>query len=720
MGKWFKHRSVREKLLLVMAGSAFAAILLGFLILTFQDRGRSRSDLLAQTEHIADILASHASPALMFDDAAAAHAALEALALRPTIARASLYRRMDGPLATWSRDGVEATPLDAPARGERSAFEAGTLVLARPIVVDAKPVGTLVLEADGAGAGTQGWWTSSVLLFLVLFGAVGLVVTHQVQRGIARPVVRLASAVRAASERRDYAMHVPVESDDEIGRLTAAMNDLFEEMRDRDAALNSTHSELRQRVDELRREAEERHTVQHALRRSEDTLRRLAFFDPLTDLPNRSLFRDRLESALAQAQRSGVNVAVLFIDVDRFKLVNDSLGHTVGDTLLQEIAKRIHATIRKSDTLARLGGDEFVVLVPSLVEGEDAGKVAEKILNAVRIPFVFDGQEWYVTVSIGVSVCPLDGTDAETLIKNADAAMYRAKECGRDDYEMYSEDLHHRAVERVRMENELRAALTHGEFFLAYQPVWDFSKGAITGAEALLRWRHPERGVVAPLDFISVAEETGLIVAIGAWALREACAEARSWPRVNGEALRVSVNLSGRQFQHASLLEQIQSVLDETSLEPSLLELEITESAVMIEDAETTETLARLKKLGVRLSIDDFGMGYSSLVRLRQCPLDVLKIDRSFVEGLGRDSRSAALVEAIVALGRGLGIQTIAEGVETEQQRDILRSHGCDGFQGFLFSAPLPSKEFLRLLSPSKTSRARAGNKAPKPSPQPA
>lgn len=703
-----------------MAGAGLSAVLLGSMILTVGDRTRVRGTLLAETELVADILSATAYPALVFDDAAAARAALEGLALRPVIARASLYRRMDEPLASWSRESDEPSTVDAPAGGKAYAWDSGRLVLARPILVDAKPVGTLVLEADRSGPGMGTWWTSSVLLFLVLFTGVGLVLTEQVQRWITRPVKRLASAVRAASERRDYAMRVPVESGDEIGRLTVAMNDLFEEMRDRDAALNSTHSELRQRVDELRQEVEERHNVQHALRRSEDTLRRLAFFDPLTDLPNRSLFRDRLESALTQAQRSGVNVAVLFIDVDRFKLVNDSLGHSVGDNLLKEIAKRIQTTIRKSDTLARLGGDEFVVLVPSLAEGEDAGKIAEKILKAIRIPFLLDGQEWYVTMSIGVSVCPLDGSDSETLLKNADAAMYRAKECGRDDYELYSADLHHRAVERVRIENELRAALTHGEFFLCYQPVWDFSKNAIVGAEALIRWNHPERGAIAPLDFIPIAEETGLIVAIGAWALREACAEARSWPQIGGEALRISVNLSGRQFQHASLVEQIESVLEETGLDPSRLELEITESAVMDEVAETGHALAQLKKLGVRLSLDDFGMGYSSLVRLRQFPLDALKIDRSFVEGLGRDGRSAALVEAIVALGRGLGIRTIAEGVETEQQREILRSHGCDGFQGFLFSPPLTSKEFLRLLAPTKSSRASSKKKVAKPSPQPA
>ena len=439
-------------------------------------------------------------------------------------------------------------------------------------------------------------------------------------------------------------------------------------------------------------------------KRAEEQVKHLAFHDPLTNLPNRLLFSDRLTLAVAQAHRHAQKLAVLFLDLDRFKIINDSLGHSVGDELLRQVAERIQEYVREGDTVARLGGDEFTLLVPGINAEEDAAKIARKICDAIHDPFWIDGRELFVTTSMGVAVYPSDGHDAETLVRNADSAMYRAKEQGRDNYQLYTPAMNAKAVERLSLESRLRQAVANDELELHFQPFFDLKTTKVLGAEALLRWRHPELGLIPPGEFIPIAELSGLIVPIGEWVLRTACAEARKWHEKGFSGLTVSVNLSSRQFQQADLVSQVTSALADTGLEPDKLDLEITESNAMQNAEHSINTLGRLKKQGVRISMDDFGTGYSSLNYLKRFPIDRIKLDQSFVRDLPGDKDDAAIAMAVIAMGRSLELVVIAEGVETEEQLEFLKDRDCDQLQGFLFSRPLPPDDFATFLEDRRAS----------------
>jgi diguanylate cyclase (GGDEF)-like protein/PAS domain S-box-containing protein len=437
-------------------------------------------------------------------------------------------------------------------------------------------------------------------------------------------------------------------------------------------------------------------------KRAEEQVKHLAFHDPLTNLPNRLLFNDRLTLAVAQAHRHNQRLAVLFLDLDRFKVINDSLGHSVGDELLRQVAERIQEYVREGDTVARLGGDEFTLLVPGISAEEDAAKIARKICEAIHDPFWIDGRELFVTTSVGVSVYPSDGHDGETLVRNADSAMYRAKEQGRDNYQLYTPAMNAKAVERLSLESRLRQAVANDELELHFQPFIDLRTAEVLGAEALIRWRHPELGLIPPMDFIPIAELSGLIVPIGEWVLRTACAEARKWHKKGFGRMTVSVNLSSRQFQQTDLLSQVTNALEETGLEADKLDLEITESNAMQNAEHSINTLRGLKNRGVRISMDDFGTGYSSLNYLKRFPIDRIKLDQSFVRDLPSDKDDAAIAMAVIAMGRSLELVVIAEGVETEEQLAFLKGHECDQLQGFLLSRPLTSEAFDRFLDDSR------------------
>ncbi len=415
----------------------------------------------------------------------------------------------------------------------------------------------------------------------------------------------------------------------------------------------------------------------------------LAYHDALTGLPNRPLFMDRLIMALAQASRSNQRVAVFFLDLDRFKDINDSLGHSTGDGLLKAVAERIRRCVREGDTVARFGGDEFTLMIPKIDEVEDAAKIAQKILETLKIPFAINERELFVTTSVGISIYPNDGTDPETLVRNADSAMYRAKDQGRDNYQLYAPAMNARALERLALENMLRKALSHRELVLFYQPVAHMKTKNIVGVEALIRWKHPEMGMVSPAHFISVAESSGLIIPIGDWVLRTACKQAKLWQKKIDSELTVAVNLSARQFQQPNLVEEISEVLEETGLGAKYLELEITESNAMQNAENTIYTLRELKALGVRIAMDDFGTGYSSLNYLKRFPIDTLKLDQSFVRDITTDPSDAAIATAVIAMAHSLNLKVIGEGVEKEEQFAWLLKQNCDYIQGYLFSPPL-------------------------------
>ncbi len=430
----------------------------------------------------------------------------------------------------------------------------------------------------------------------------------------------------------------------------------------------------------------------------EEHIRHLAEHDSLTGLPNRALLQDRLIQTMARAERAGSRLALLYIDLDRFKLVNDTLGHSVGDALLQEVAHRLRATVRVSDTVSRQGGDEFLVLLDEIESADDAARVAQKMLDLLAQPCRVASHELTVTPSIGISLYPDDSTDMITLIKSADIAMYQAKEGGRNAYQFYTGDMNERASERLTLEHDLRRALERGELLLHYQPQIELASGRIVGLEALLRWRHPERGLVLPGRFIAIAEDSGLIVPIGEGVLHEACRQSLAWQAAGLPAMPIAVNLSAVQFRRAGLEGNLRDILAATGLPPHLLELELTESIVMNHAEETVAILARLHELGVRLSIDDFGTGYSSLAYLKRFPIQKIKVDQSFIHDVTRDANDAAIVRGIIGLAHSLGIGVIAEGVETREQFDFLRELGCEQAQGCYCSPPLAPTEIEALL----------------------
>lgn len=432
-------------------------------------------------------------------------------------------------------------------------------------------------------------------------------------------------------------------------------------------------------------------------RQAETRVAYLANYDSITGLPNRHLLRERLDRAIKHEARSHRHLALMFLDLDNFKSINDTLGHDVGDRVLQVIANRLLACLRDCDTVARIGGDEFTVLVEDMTTTESIATLAQHIIDSLSLPFPLDGHELFCTVSVGIAIYPDDSENLDGLMKNADSAMYRAKEQGRNTYRFFTEDMHRRAYQRLLLENRLRGALKRGEFQLYYQPQIDVASGATVGIEALLRWNDEERGLVSPIEFIGVLEDTGMIVEVGHWVLEEACVFNRSLREMGLPPIRVAVNISPRQFRQKGLVESVRQTLSNTGLDAEYLDLEITEG-VLADAVDAPDVLERLSGMGVQLSIDDFGTGYSSLSYLKRFPIDTLKIDRSFVRDIMTDSDDAAITTAIIALSRSLRLKVIAEGVETNEQLVSLRHHGCDEIQGFLFARPMPGDALVEWL----------------------
>lgn len=434
----------------------------------------------------------------------------------------------------------------------------------------------------------------------------------------------------------------------------------------------------------------------------QEQLEHRATHDPLTGLPNRVLLKDRIEQAIAHGRRHGSEVAVMLVDLDRFKNVNDSMGHQVGDVLLQEVAHRLEECLRGTDTVARfdggtvarLGGDEFALVLSEMADDERLSTVIQRVLAEISRPHEIQGREFVATCSIGISLYPGDGDDVDTLLRNADAALYQAKDGGRNSYQFYTAELNAKAFERLSVETDLRRAVSRREFSLHYQPQIDVNTGKLIGAEALLRWRHPKLGTVFPARFVSIAEDSGLIVPIGEWVIEEACRQNKAWQDAGHPPIPVAVNISAVQFRRENFVETVTRILAETGLSPQCLELEITESVVMHDAQRVVEQLVRLKEVGVQLAIDDFGTGYSSLSYLKRFPVDKLKIDMSFVREIPADSDAAAIAAVIIGIGRTLGLQVIAEGVETIEQLPALKAQGCNQAQGYYFSRPLPPEQF--------------------------
>ena len=456
-------------------------------------------------------------------------------------------------------------------------------------------------------------------------------------------------------------------------------------------------------------------------KRTEEKIIYLAYHDSLTGLPNRSFFKQSLTNELNHAERHGNMVGLLFLDLDHFKHINDSFGHGAGDQILCDVAKRITKCVRTSDNTSRIdghlsspkvtrfGGDEFAVLLTDISRIEDAARVAQRLIDLLSEPFIIEAQEVFIGASIGITVYPMGGSDADTLLKNADVAMYHAKESGRNNYQFFTKSMNRMAFERLTLETRLHKALENDEFRLYYQPQLDLKTGKIVGVEALIRWQQPEMGLVSPLEFIPLAEETGLIVPIGDWVIRTACAQNSAWQRANYPPVRMAVNVSGRQLKQKELIAVVYGALKDTGLDPGWFELELTENSIMQTLEASLAMLNRLKAIGIRLSIDDFGIGYSSFNHLKRFPVDTLKIDRSFVKDIPDNSDTKAIIKAMIAMAKGLNMRVIAEGVQAEGQLRFLREQGCDWMQGYLFSRPVPGDEITTFLAEGRNLYGQSG-----------
>lgn len=585
----------------------------------------------------------------------------------------------EGALLADGADDIDRLfePIDDPMSAEARATGHGRTLIddegvhaVQPVYLDYERLGTAriglsldKMRADIATARNQN------LLLGLAFLVFSLLLSLPLIRRITSPLALLTASTEAASQGR-FEQQIEIRTNDEIGTLAAAFNRMLRQLRE--------------------------HT---------ERIRNLAFFDSVTDLPNRIHSKELLGHAIASARRHQHLGAVLFLDLDRFKLINDTFGHEAGDLLLREFARRLSTCLRADDViarpgagasgpaLARLGGDEFTIMLGEIHGPADAARVARRILKELEQPFDLDGQTVVIGTSIGIAMFPDDGDEPDMLLKNADVAMYHAKEQGRNNYQFYSRGLGARTVARLNMERDLREALERAEFELRYQPQLDLSSRAVVGLEALVRWHHPRLGAVFPTTFISLAEETRLIIAVGMWVLRQACRQARAWSEAGLGPLRVAVNLSMVQVLEDNFVEQVTQVLTESGLPPDRLELEITETMVMTDADAVIAKLTEIKRMGVTLAIDDFGTGHSSLSYLKRFPLDRLKIDKSFIHDIAYDAGDEAIVAAIIAMARSLNFEVVAEGIETARQEDFLRRQGCDLAQGFLFSPPLAAAD---------------------------
>ena len=675
MKQFFHKLSLRGKLTFIITLTSCLILSLTFLAIIALERISLRNDLLQDTQILSHEISKNCAAAIILNDSQAATLALDSLAAIPHVIGARLFDIKQRVFAEFYQnlarnpesDELKSTTI----LRQGHIFSSTHLDVFEPVIHNGERLGQLMLRVDLAKVNDDllryVWIGAAVFL---TYSLLAFLLASSLQRLISEPIRSLALSMRKVSEEKNYSYRVQKNSDDALGSLFDSFNDMLTEIEIRDQELLNSKSHLDY----------------------------LAHHDPLTNVANRLLFHDRLEHSLARAKRMKSRLALLFIDLDRFKNINDSLGHDVGDKVLCAITERLNGLVREADTLARVGGDEFVIILEQLRKNDDVARYVEKLQREMSQLIEISNHKIHVTASVGVSIYPDNGEDIDSLMQTADIAMYQAKGRGNNLYQFYSVDMSSNARESLLLENQLRNALKNKELILYYQPQYELKNGKLIGFEALIRWNHPELGIVSPLDFISLAEESGLIVPIGEWILHTACKQMKKIQEQWQLPLNIAVNISPRQFLHPSLVQTVAEVLYRTKLKPHFLELEITESMVMGNIDQSIGKMNEFKEMGVQLAIDDFGTGYSSLEYLKKFPISKLKVDQSFVRELGIDSNDTAIVNSVIALGKSMSLEIIAEGIETVEQLDLLKKEGCDQGQGYLFSKPLPVAALSALL----------------------
>lgn len=687
------QNSIRNQLLAIILSICTISLTLGVLVITLNYYDNNKSSMINDSTTLARLLADNAKEAAKTEDQVAARAVLRNAIMDPD-SSVAIFNAIGEKLAMRDNNGSNYISEVEFEMTSKSVWSSGYLYVWQVIKTRDEVNGVVYLKIP-TGKFDQKIRTfafSSLLILLALFALVYVVATRM-QRGISSRLVELDNLSRQVSRSGNYSIRVPRYGNDEIGSLARSFNQMLETIELSQADKNEANEAL--------------HLNRRRLERAVKDLQYLANYDSLTQLPNRALCMDRIKYALKSASRSQSMVAILFLDLDHFKDVNDSLGHAIGDQLLKNTSQRLSENIRSEDTLARLGGDEFVIILNNIKDSENVIDVVEKIVCSFEQPFRLSSYEVNTTVSIGVCLYPHDGGDVDSLMKAADAAMYKAKEVGRNTYEFYQSELNQLANRRHQLANALRKAIINDELHCVFQPQLNLTSNKVIGAEVLLRWNNPLLGNISPAEFIPIAESTGLIKEVSDWVLENTCRVLSNCQKQAVE-IRLAVNLSAMQFKQADLASQVAAVLKKYKIKPKFLELEITESMLMRDVKTAINVLEKLKEMNIRIAIDDFGTGYSSLSYIRRFPLDALKIDQSFVDQLVVDQDDTAITMAIISMAKSLRLEVIAEGVETPQQLAFLRENGCDDIQGYYFSKPLTEADFIKFLTEHTEATAEA------------
>ena len=678
---WVHAQPVATRLKLAnLLTSGCAIFLAGILLLAIQIY-LAGAALLEQTQTAAAMSSENLSAAIVFNDRKSATDILASLKAFSDISQATAVDANDLVVAQYVRAQPQATAiaLDADRKSRRNfyRFTASKLMLGQSFDFRGAHLGTIHIDADlGPAIGRLCWYALLVALVMLCSLALAHAMLVRLQLFVTAPLLALAQTSALISTQGDFSIRAKVNPSADIGMLAIAFNAMLDRIQEREA--------------ELENEIAER-------RRIEVKLDLLAHFDSITGLHNRHFFNERLHCVVARARTLGECALVMFLDLDNFKTINDTLGHATGDALLKIVSSRLAASVRLGDTISRIGGDEFAIILENVPGPAIGPQVAEKCLAALAEVISIAGTDIYITASIGIACCPDDGADMHALLKFSDTAMYCAKSAGKNTYKVFTASMQGDAPKRFAMERNLRRALEFDQFVLLYQPKIDLRCGRIDGVEALLRWRHPELGLISPVEFIALAEETGLIIPIGNWVLRTACRQLAAWHVSGWPEARMAVNISGRQLQQDVFVAQLLAIITDTGAAPHGLELELTESMLVDADAKTIAKLDALRASGIALAIDDFGTGYSSMSYLKMFPINTLKIDRSFVRDLPANVQDAAIATAIIAMARSLNLHVVAEGVETAGQAAFLRACGCHSGQGFLYSEAVPAQQILAL-----------------------